>query len=443
MQVTETLSDGLRRAFQVVVPAGDLQAQLDARLEEIRPRVQLKGFRPGKVPASHIRKLYGPSLIRDIIDAEVQQATQKALGEGKLRPAADPAFIMESDLAKVIDGGADLAFKFEVELIPDFKPADVSTITVEKVVAAVTETQVAAMLKTIADSSKTFDDKDGAAEIGDSLTIDFLGKIDGEAFDGGSAEGATVVIGANRFIPGFEEQLVGASMGDARVLKVTFPEDYPVDTLKGKAATFDVTVHAVRAPNDREIDDAFAGTLGFETLESLKEVIKSQIEQEHNAQTRAKLKRALFDQLETMHDLPLPQGMVNQEFEQIWRQVTADKEGGRLDSADAAKSEDDLKADYRKIAERRVKLGLVLAEIGRAAGIQVSDQEVSQAVAQQARQFPGRERQLFEFYQKNPQALAQVRAPIYEEKTVDYILELATVTVKDVDRDTLFADDEE
>lgn len=443
MQVTETLSDGLRRAFQVVVPAGDLQRQLDAKLEEIQPRVQLKGFRPGKVPVSHIRKLYGPSLIREIIDTEVQQATQKALGDGKLRPAADPEFTMESDLAKVIEGAADLAFKFELELIPEFKPADVSTIVVEKVVAPVSESQVEVALKTIADSNKTYEAKDGPAEGGDSLTIDFLGKIDGVAFDGGAAEGASVVIGANRFIPGFEEQLIGAKAGEARVLNVTFPDDYPVDALKGKAAAFEVTVHEVRAPKDAELDDAFAGALGFETLDALKAVIKSQIEQEHNAQTRAKLKRVLFDQLEAMHDFPLPQGMVNQEFEQIWRQVSADKEGGRLDPSDAEKTEETLKSDYRKIAERRVKLGLVLAEIGRAAEVQVTDQEVSQAVAQQARQFPGRERQLFEFYQKNPQALAQIRAPIYEEKTVDYILELAKVTEKQVDREALFADDGE
>lgn len=442
MQVTETLNEGLRRAFQIVVPAADLQAQLTAKLTEIQPKVQIKGFRPGKVPVAHIRKLYGPSLIREIIDSEVQTATNRALGEGKLRPAADPAFTMDSDLGKVIDGAADLSFKFEVELIPEFTPADMSIVKVEKLSAPVSDEQVDAMLKTIADSNKTFTPKDGPAADGDSVVIDFLGKIDGEAFDGGAAEGASVVIGAKRFIPGFEEQLIGADKGEQRVLNVTFPEDYPAEALKGKAATFDVTVHEVKAAGEVVLDDAFAGTLGFETLDAIKVVIRSQIEQEHNQQARTKLKKTLFDALEEMHDFPLPQGMVDSEFQQIWRQITADKEAGRLDEADAGKSDEDLRAEYRKIAERRVKLGLVLAEIGRSAEIQIDDQEVAQAVAAQARQFPGQERLIFEFYQKNPQALAEVRAPIYEEKTVNYILELAQVTTKQVDRETLFAEDD-
>lgn len=442
MQVTETLSEGLRRGFQVVVPASDLQRQLDTKIEEIRGRVQIKGFRPGKVPTSHIKKLYGPSLIREIIDTEVQTATNKALGDGKLRPAADPAFTMESDLNQVIGGTADLAFKFEVEVIPEFTPADVSKMAVEKIVAEVAESQVDEALKTILDNNKTYAAKDGEAADGDSLTIDFVGTIDGEKFDGGSAEGATVTIGAKRFIAGFEEQLIGAKKGDTRDLTVTFPEDYPVDTLKGKPAVFAVTVHEVRAPEDAIADDAFAGTLGFDSLQALKDAIKGQIQQEHDAQARTKVKRALFDKLEAAHDFPLPQGMVESEYNQIWQQIQQDKAAGRLDEEDAAKTEDELKAEYRKIAERRVRLGLVLAEIGRSAEIQVSDQEVAQAVSQQARQFPGRERQLFEFYQKNPQALAQVRAPIYEEKTVDYILELAQVSTKTVDRETLFKDEE-
>lgn len=442
MQVTETVSEGLRRAYEVVVPAADLQRQLDVKLEEIRPKVQLKGFRPGKVPVSHIRKLYGPSLIREIIDTEVQSATQKALGDGKLRPATTPAFTMNSDLGQVMGGQADLAFKFEVEIIPDFTPADVSTLTVEKLTALVSEEDVTTRLQALADNNKSYAAKDGPAADGDSVTIDFVGKIDGEAFEGGSAEGATVVLGAKRFIPGFEEQLIGAAKGDERQLNVTFPEDYPAATLAGKAATFDVTVHDVQAPAPVTLDDAFAGTLGFETLDAVKDIIRRQIEQEYAQQARAKVKRTLFDQLEAAHDFPLPTGMVESEFEQIWKQVEADRQSGNLDEDDKAKSEDELRTDYRKIAERRVKLGLLLAEIGRTAQIEVTDQEVAQAVSVQARQFPGQERQIFEFYQKNPQALAQVRAPIYEEKTVDYILELAKVTTKEVDRETLFADAE-
>lgn len=443
MQVTETRSEGLQRVFKVVVPAADLEKALTAKIEEVRPRMKINGFRPGKVPASHVRKLYGPSMLREIIDGEVDAATKKALDDGKLRVATQPDLQVESDMDKVFAGQADLAFNLNVELIPEFEPVDPATVSVERLVTPVAETQVEESLAQIAKANRTFDTKDGAAADGDALTIDFLGKLDGEAFEGGAAENATVTIGAKQFIPGFEEELIGLKAGDEKVINVTFPEAYGAANLAGKAATFDIKVHEVRAPQETALDDEFAKKLGMDTLDAVKDAVRGRIQSEHDAQSRQRAKRALFDKLEAAHDFPLPPAMVEQEFAQIWRQIEADKAAGTIDPSDASKTDDELKSEYRKIAERRVKLGLVLAEIGRKSNVEVTNEEVSQAVMQQARQYPGQERQVFEIYQKNPQLLAQLRAPIYEEKTVDYILELAKVTNKTVDRETLFADQDD
>ena len=442
MQLTETRSEGLTRVFHVVVPRADLQLALDAKIEEVRPKVKINGFRPGKVPASHLRKIYGTSMLREIIDGEVDSATKQALQDGRLRVASQPDLKVSSNMEKVIALQEDLAFELNVELIPEFEPVDPGTLMVEKFVAPVSDAQVDAAVEELAKSQRTFEEKHGAAADGDALTIDFLGKIDGEAFDGGAAEKATVVIGSNQFIPGFEEGMIGLTKGDTKTVTAQFPDTYAVETLKGKTAAFDITVHEVRAPVETVVDDAFAEKLGMENLQAIRDALKGRIESEHTAQSRIRAKRVLFDKLEVAHDFPLPPQMVEQEFAQIWRQVEADKASGELEPEDAAKSEDELKAEYRKIAERRVKLGLVLAEIGRRSSIEVTNDEVSQAVVQQARQYPGQEKQIFEIYQKNPQLLAQLRAPIFEEKTVDYILELAKVTTTTVDRETLFTDPE-
>jgi trigger factor len=442
MAISTINADGLRRTFRVVVPAADLKAQLDAKLAEVAPKVQLKGFRTGKVPAGHVRKLFGAEIMRDVINEEVQRSTQKAIEEASVRLAAEPRLNLESDLTQVQAGAVDLAFSLEVDVMPDFEPADVRGIELEKLVAPVEEMQIQAMLEDIAKANRSFEPKDGPAADGDSLTIDFVGKVDGVAFEGGSAEGAELVLGSNQFIPGFEAQLVGASAGEERTINVTFPADYGAEQLKGKDATFDVVVKQVRAPKDTAVDADLAAKLGFDSLDDLQALVKSRLEREHASMTRAKAKRALFDKLDTLHDFALPPGMVEAEFDQIWRQVEADKASGQLDEEDAAKSEDDLKADYRRIAERRVRLGLVLAEIGRRNEVTIRDEEVAAAVGEQARRFPGSERQVFEFYQKNPNALAQIRAPIYEEKVVDFILELAKVSTRTVTRTELEADDE-
>jgi trigger factor len=442
MSLTESSSNELLRVFNVVVPAADLEQRLSAKLNEVQPQVKINGFRPGKVPVAHIRKVYGQSLMRDIIDETVRERTQASITDAKARPASEPSLDLKSDLGEVMSGKADLAFEVTLEIMPDFEPTDLKTISITRPTAPVEDAQVDEALAELAKSQKTYEDKAGASAEGDAVVVDFLGKLDGVPFDGGAAENATIVIGAKQFIPGFEEQLTGVSAGEEKVLNVTFPENYPAQNLAGKAATFDTKIKQVRAPKETAIDDELGKALGFEGLAALKEAVRGRVEADHAQQSRGKAKRVLFDKLDAAHSFPLPPRMAEAEFNQIWRQVEADKAADRLDEEDKAKSEDELKADYKKIAERRVRLGLVLAEIGRRAQIDVNDQEVGQAVMAQARNFPGRERDIVQMYQKNPAMLAQIRAPLFEEKVVDYVLELVNVTNETVSREQLFADDE-
>lgn len=440
MQLTERRSEGLLRVYDVVVPASELQQKLNAKIEEVRPRVRINGFRPGKVPASHIRKVYGISMMQDIINEAVQRSTRESLE--KIRAASEPALDLKSDMNQVVAGTQDLQFELSLEVMPDFEPVDLKTISVTRPVTPVSEEQEAEALADLAKASRGFEDKTGPAAEGDAVIVDFAGSIDGEKFDGGSASDAQVVIGSKQFIPGFEEQLIGAETGEDRVIKVAFPDDYPVDSLKGKAAEFETKVKNVRAPKQGDPDDAWAAELGFDSLAALKNALKERLESQHNAQSRAKAKRVLFDKLDTEHSFDLPPRMVEAEFAQIWRQIEGDRASGQLDPSDEGKSDEDLRAEYRGIAERRVRLGLLLAEIGRRHKLEVSDQEVAQEIAKQARNYPGQERQIFEAYQKNPALVAQVRAPLYEEKVVDYVLELVKVTNETVDRETLFAEDD-
>jgi trigger factor len=440
MQLTERRSEGLLRVYDVIVPAAELQQKLNAKIAEWQPKVRINGFRPGKVPASHIRKVYGHQMMQDIINDTTQRSLRESME--KVRAASEPSLDLKSDMDKVVAGSQDLQFELTVEVMPEFEPVDLKTISITRPVTPVTDAQVEEELGKLAQAQRGFEDKDGAAAEGDQLNIDFVGRIDGEAFEGGSAEGANLVIGAKQFIPGFEEQLTGAKGGETRTLNVTFPEDYPVATLKGKAAAFETKVNAVRKPKEGAPDDEWAKQLGFDSLASIKEALKQRIESEHGAQSRAKAKRALFDAFDETHDFDLPPRMVDAEFDQIWRQVEGDRAAGRADPSDEGKSDEDLKAEYRNIAERRVRLGLLLAEIGRRHKVEVTDEEVGRAISAQARQFPGQERQVIEAYQRNPQLVAQVRAPLYEEKVVDYILELIKVTNQEVTRDELFSEDE-
>ncbi len=440
MQLTERRSEGLLRVYDVVVPAQELQQQLNAKIAEVQPRMRINGFRPGKVPASHIRKLYGPSMMQDIINETVQRSTKESLD--KVRAASEPSLDLKSDINKVVEGTSDLAFELTLEIMPDFEPVELKTVSITRPTTPVSDQQVADALDELAKAHRGYEDKDGAAADGDAVLVDFVGRIDGEAFDGGSAQDAQVAIGSKQFIPGFEEQLIGAKAGDERTIKVNFPDDYPVEKLKGKPAEFETKVKTVREPKKGAPDDAWAAELGFDSLPALKDALKQRIETEHNQQSRAKAKRALFDKLDKAHSFDLPPRMVEAEFNQIWRQVEADRTAGRLDPSDEGKSDDELKAEYRAIAERRVRLGLLLAEIGRRHKLEVSDQEVAQEISKQARNYPGQERQIFEAYQRNPQLVAQIRAPLYEEKVVDYVLELVNVANETVDRETLFADED-
>jgi trigger factor len=442
MQLTERRSEGLLRVYDIVVPAADLELKLVAKIEEVRPRVRINGFRPGKVPASHIRKLYGPSMMQDIINETVQSSTKESLEKVKAKPASEPTLDLKSDMEKVMAGASDLEFEISLEIMPDFEPVDLKTISITRPVSAVTDEQVEQRLSELARANIAYEDKDGEAAKGDAVIVNFVGKIDGEAFEGGAAEGAQVVIGSNQFITGFEEQLIGAKADDERVLKVNFPDDYPAANLKGKAAEFDTKIITVKAPKSSEPTEEWAAQLGFEGLAPLKEALKQRLDSEHGQQSRAKAKRALFDALDATHNFELPPRMVEAEFQQIWRQVEGDIKAGNLDPSDEGKDEAALKADYKKIAERRVRLGLLLAEIGRRHKLEVTDQEVAQAISAQARNFPGQERQVFEAYQRNPNLVAQIKAPLYEEKVVDYLLELVTVKDEAVDRDALFAEDE-
>ncbi|WP_290482679.1 trigger factor [Hyphomonas sp. UBA3601] len=445
MEVTQTKAEGLSRTFAVKVPASELQAKLDERIEEIRPQMKLKGFRPGKVPASHVRKLYGQDLMGELINKLVTETNQKALEDNELRPAGQPDVQIDGDMEAVVKGQADLSYNMNVDVMPEFEPADVTKLTITRPVADVAQEQIDEALGRIAEQNTQYEPraKTAKAKEGDAVVMDFVGKIDGEAFEGGSAEQQTLVIGSGQFIPGFEDQLVGVKAGDEKDVIVTFPEEYGAADLAGKEAVFEVKVHEVRAPKTAELDDEFAKGLGLESLEQLTGLVKDQLKAEHDGASRAKAKRNLLDQLDEAHSFDLPPNMVEQEFNQIWQQLQSEMDAGRTADEDKDKSEDELKEEYRKIAERRVRLGLVLAEIGRVADVRISEQEVNQALVREARQYPGQETQVVEFFRNNPGAMAQLRAPIYEDKVVDHILEVAEITEETVSREDLFKEEDE
>lgn len=445
MEVTQTKAEGLSRTFAIKVPASELQAKLDERIEEIRPQMKLKGFRPGKVPASHVRKMYGQDLMGELINKLVTETNQKALEDNELRPAGQPDVQIEGDMEAVVKGEADLSYNMNVDVMPEFEPADVTKLKITRPVAVVAQEQIDEALARIAEQNTQYEAraKTAKAKDGDAVVMDFVGKIDGEAFEGGSAEQQTLVLGSGQFIPGFEDQLVGVKAGEEKEVNVTFPEAYGAADLAGKDAVFEVKVHEVRAPKTPEIDEEFAKGLGLESLEQLTGLVKDQLKAEHDNASRAKAKRNLLDQLDEAHSFDLPPNMVEQEFGQIWQQLQAEMDAGRTADEDKDKSEDELKEEYRKIAERRVRLGLVLAEIGRVADVRISEQEVNQALIREARQYPGQETQVVEFFRKNPGAMAQLRAPIYEDKVVDHILDVAEITEETVSREDLFKEDDE
>jgi trigger factor len=446
MQVVEKLNEGLSRVLEVTIAKGDLTQKLDAKIAEITPKMNIKGFRPGKVPQAHVRKMYGKELMGEIIQETLNATTEQAMKDANIRPASQPELKPIGDIEGVIDGKSDLAYEIAVEMMPIFTPVEPASIELTRPVYEPNDADIDEALKTVVAGSKQYEAKTGKsvkAADGDKLIIDFVGKLGEDLFEGGSAEGAELIIGSGQFIPGFEEQLIGAKKGEVKTLNVTFPENYGAANLAGKAATFETTVQDILAPKEGEADDELAKSLGLESLQALKDILKTQLQQQYGQATRFKMKRALLDILDEKHSFELPKRMLEAEFNGIWQQVEQDKANGQLAEEDAGKSEQELKDEYMKIAERRVRLGLVLAEIGTRQNVQVTDQEVNQAIMQEARNYPGQERQVFEFYTKNPGAAAQIRAPIYEEKVCDLIFSLATVKDEPISKEDLLKEEEE
>ncbi|MEZ0171053.1 trigger factor [Microvirga sp. TS319] len=445
MQVTETLSQGLKREFKVVLPATELEQRLNSELDNIKDRVRLNGFRPGKVPVAHLRKVYGRSVMSDVLQNAVNEANRKIVEDNGLKLAHEPQIQFPEDkdtIEKAMDAKGDLAFTVALEVLPDFELADLSDVSVKKPVVEVSETEINESLERMAKQNRSFETKEGAAADGDRVLVDFVGRIDGTEFEGGNGQDIHVELGSNTFIPGFEEQLIGLKAGDTKLVKVKFPENYLAAHLAGKDAEFDVTVKDVEAPGELKIDDEMAKGFGMESLDKLKEAIGDAIKRDFDAQSRRKVKKELLDALDAKYSFELPPSLVEQEFAAVWSQVEADMKSNGRTFADEDTTEEQAKADYRKIAERRVRLGLVLAQIGEKSDIKISDDEVTQALIERVRQYPGQERQVWEFYQKNPQALAEIRAPLFEEKVVDQILSQVKVNEETVSKEALFSDDE-
>ncbi len=447
MQVTETTTEGLKREFRVVLPASDLESRVTERLTEMKDRVRINGFRPGKVPVAHLRRIYGRSVMAETIDQMVRETNAQIVTERGLKLAMDPKITMPEEtgvIEGVIDGKADLSYMVAVEVVPQITLADFKGVTLEKLVTDVTDEDIAGAVQKIADQNKPYTAKpEGAkAETGDRVVISFTGTINGEAFEGGSGEDVPVDIGSNSFIPGFEDQLVGIAAGENRTVDVTFPTNYTAEKLAGQAASFAVTAKSVSSPGTVTVDDEFAKSLGLESLDKLREAIKERIAREYAGVSRQKLKRALLDQLDTLHKFEAPPTLVEEEFTNVWSTVTADLKSQNRTFEDEGTTEEKARAEYRGIADRRVRLGLVLAEIGEKNNIKVSEDEMSRALVERVRQYPGQERQVWDYYQKNANALAGVRAPLYEEKVVDFVVELANVTEKKVTREELYKDDD-
>jgi trigger factor len=445
MQIVEKSGEGLSRVYGVTVPMADLAEKLEARIAEITPTLNIKGFRPGKVPTAHVRRLYGKALMGEVLEQTLTETSQKVIADNNLRPAGEPDLKPEGDLNQVVDGKADLSYELAMDLMPDFTPVDAATLELKRPVYEPSDAEVDEAVAELAKQNRTYETKTGKtvkAKDGDMVVIDFVGKLDGEAFAGGSATDAELTLGSGQFIPGFEEQLVGAKPDTDVEVKVTFPEAYQAAHLAGKEAVFEVKVKEVKAPVDTVADDAFAEKLGIENLEKLRELLKTNLAEQYNRASRFKLKRALLDQLDTKHDFPLPPKMVEAEFASIWTQVQQDKTNGALPSDDAEKTDEQLEAEYRKIAERRVRLGLVLAEVGRAENVQVTDQELAEAMRQEAMRYGAQAQQIFDLFRKNPNAQAQLRAPIFEDKVVDLIVSKAKVEDEQVSKEELLKEDD-
>jgi trigger factor len=447
MQVSVTNSEGLKRMLRVVIEQVELGQRFTSRVDEVKNTIQLKGFRRGKVPAAHIRKMFGRSLMAEVVQAAVEETTQKIIEERKERPAFQPKIDFPEDkdeIERVMSGASDFAYSMSFEVLPSITLADLSAVKIERLVADVPDDAVAKTLDELAERNTRYEAEEGrVAATGDQVTIDFVGRSDGVEFEGGKGEDVQVVLGRGGFIPGFEEGLTGAKAGDARQVNATFPESFQVATLAGKTAVFDVTVKAVAKPVKPTIDEEFAKGFGAQSLDSLKDRVRTQLQREYESVSRAKMKRAMLDELDKTHAFELPPTLVDNEFDAIWNQLTRSMEQAGKSFADEGKTEDGVRAEYRRIAERRVRLGLVLGEIGEKAQIQVTQDELRQALFEQARRFPGQERMVYEYFEKTPGAVSQLRAPIFEEKVVDHIAAQANPTERKVSAEELLKPMEE
>jgi trigger factor len=437
MQTVETLNEGLKRAYTLTITSKELDVRVEKEVKAIAPQIKMPGFRPGKVPANLVKKMHGESLQRDALNSSIQESVQQLIADQKLRPAMQPSVELGEDFAF----GQDAEVKVELEVLPEIAAPSVEGLKLERLTVPVADEAVTEQASKIAAQQGALEEHDAGhqAADGDTLVIDFVGKVDGEAFEGGSAEDIRLKLGAGQFIPGFEEQLTGVKKGDEKTIEVTFPEDYGASHLAGKAATFDVTVKSVLDADKPKLDDEFAKSLGLEGLDQLKDLLKGQIEQEHNGLTRTHMKRKLLDQLAQAHDFDVPPSMVEAEFAQIWQQLQ--HEATHEEDPEAALAEMEAeKDDYRKIAVRRVRLGLLLSEIGQANGVVVTDQEMNRLIMQAAQQYSPQDRERFvQYVRQDPMAAAQLRAPLYEDKVVDFLFDKAEVTDREVTREELEA----
>ncbi len=443
MQVSETHSEGLKRGLTVTIPATELDSRLSERLDQLKDRVRIKGFRPGKVPVNHLRRVYGKAAMAEIVESLVGETSRQAISERGERAAMQPKVAMTDDEAaamEVLEGRADLTFTLEYEVLPTYELGDFKGLKIERPVVEVTDEEIQQRVTQVAESARPYELVERGAEKGDRVTFDYSAKTDGEVFESNTT---TIVLGSGQFIPGFEDALLGAKAGEQKTVEITFPQDYPAANLAGKPATFDVSIKEVAAPGELVLDEEFAKRLGLESIDKLRETLGKQIESEYARATRQRVKRQMLDQLDALHSFPLPENLVAQEFENIWKQVSHDIEHhGKSFEADGT-TEEEARKEYRTIAERRVRLGLVLSKIGENAEVTVTDEELQGALYEQARRYRGQEKQVFDHYRRNPDALQALRAPIFEEKVVDYVLEFAEVTNKTVSKEELLADEEE
>ncbi|MET3759822.1 trigger factor [Sphingomonas sp. UYEF23] len=437
MQTVETLNEGLKRAYTLTITAKDIDSRVDAELKRVAPTVKMPGFRPGKVPANLVRKMHGDALMQDALNSSIQQGIQELIAEQKLRPALQPSV----ELAEGFKLGDDAQITVTLEVLPDVPTPAIDALKLERLTVPADEAVVQEQLQKFADQQKKWDDaaEGHEAQMGDLVVMDFVGKVGDVAFEGGTGSDMSVELGTGRLIPGFEEQVVGVKVGDERQITVTFPEDYQAKELAGKPATFDLSITAVKTAGESVIDDSLATSLGLESLEQLTGLLKGQIEQELNGLTRTHMKRKLLDQLAEGHDFEVPPSMVEAEFDQIWQQLQHEATHEEDPAAALAEMESE-RDDYRKIAERRVRLGLLLSEIGQANGVEVSQQEMNRLIAQAAQNYNNEDRQRFlQYIQQEPMAAAQLRAPLYEDKVVDFLFEKAEISDREVTREELEA----